>query len=268
MQNKIIILCTGALVFLALIAALAPYVAPYDPVQVNLDTIKQPPGQNHWMGTDKLGRDILSRIIYGGRFSLLIGITATIVSMCIGIVIGLIASYRGGIVDTVLAMVTDIFLAFPSLLLAIGISVLLPPGLISTMAALCLVGWASFARLFRGMTLSLKECVFVDAGRAVGCSSGRILFSHILPHCLPIALVAGSLKIGGFILAESALSFLGLGVQPPTPTWGAMISLNRSYLPTAPWMVMFPGLAIAITVILFNVLGDAIRDAVDPRLKL
>jgi peptide/nickel transport system permease protein len=192
----------------------------------------------------------------------------TVVSLCLGLGAGLIGGYFGGKTDTALTILTDLFLAFPSLLLAIGISVLMPPGLLSVIVALCVVGWASFARLFRGIVYSVKEKDFVDAARSVGCSSGRIIFFHILPHCLPVALIAASLKVGSFILAESALSFLGLGIQPPEPTLGAMVSLNRNYLPAAPWMVLFPGATIALIVFLCNLVGDGLRDFLDPSLKV
>jgi len=257
-------ICIGILVLAALAA---PLISPCDPLQIDLAHIKEPPGAAHWMGTDRLGRDVLSRVIYGARFSLIISMIATLVSLGLGMLAGLVAGYAGGRIESLADMVIDLFLAFPSLLLAVGISVLMTPGLVSTVIALCLVGWAPFARLFKGMILSLKESSFVEASRAIGCSAPRILFYHLLPHCLPVAIVAASLKVGGFMLSESALSFLGLGVQPPIPTWGNMISLSRSYLPYAPWMVLFPGLAIAVTVTLFNILGDAVRDAVDPKLK-
>jgi peptide/nickel transport system permease protein len=250
------------------IALCAPLVAPYDPVAIDLDCIKQPPGYPHVFGTDTLGRDILSRVIHGSRISLLIGLSATVLSLGLGLCAGLASGYFGGRVDTALTVIIDLFLAFPSLLLAIAISVLLPPGLLSTVCALCIAGWASFARLFRGMVLSFKENLFVEAARAIGCSHGRIVFVHLLPHCIPLALVAASLKVGSFILAEAALSFLGLGVQPPTPAWGSMISLYRSYLPSAPWMVLFPGGAIAVTVVLFNCIGDMLRDKLDPRMRV
>jgi len=258
----------AGIALLLCVALFAPLVSPYDPVAIDLENIKQPPCYPHVFGTDTLGRDILSRIIHGSRISLLIGLSATVLSLCLGLCAGLISGYFGGRVDTALTVVIDLFLAFPSLLLAIAISVLLPPGLISTVCALCIAGWASFARLFRGMVLSFKEQVFVEAAHAIGCSHVRIVFAHILPHCIPLALVAASLKVGSFILSEAALSFLGLGVQPPTPTWGSMISLYRSYLPSAPWMVLFPGVTIACTVFLFNILGDMLRDMLDPRLRV
>jgi peptide/nickel transport system permease protein len=202
-RKKIFIFLGGCILVLLLVALLAPLIVPYDPLVVDLDHCKEPPGLEHWLGTDRIGRDVLSRIIWGTRISLFIGITTTALSLGLGICVGLIAGYLGGKVDTFFTMLIDLFLAFPSLLLAIGISVLLPPGLLSVMIALCLVGWASFARLFRGMVLAIKERTFVDAARVTGCSTVRILFSHILPHCLPLALIAASIKIGGFIHGEA-----------------------------------------------------------------
>jgi peptide/nickel transport system permease protein len=256
------------LILLVLTAVAGPYLSPQDPLAMDLDSLKQPPSKTHLFGTDNKGRDILSRIVYGARISLAVGIIASALSLCIGIFFGLIAGYFGGRTDIILSQIFDIFLAFPSLLLAIGISTVMPPGLVSAMLAITLVGWAGFARLVRGLALSLKEQTYVEASRALGARPARILYKHILPNALPLILVAGSLRVGGFILLEAALSFLGLGVQPPTPTWGSMISLNRAYINSAPWMVIFPGLAISITVISFNILGDFLRDKLDPRMQV
>lgn len=256
------------LVLLVLMAVVGPYLVSFTPDAVDLDSLRQPPDKTHFLGTDSKGRDILSRIVSGARISLSVGIIAAALSLCIGIFFGLIAGYFGGKVDAFFSQVFDIFLAFPSLLLAIGISAVMPPGLSSAMLAITLVGWAGFARLVRGITLSLKEQTYVEASQALGATSTRILYRHILPNALPLILVAGSLRVGGFILLEAALSFLGLGVQPPTPTWGSMISLNRAYINSAPWMVIFPGLAISITVISFNILGDFLRDKLDPRMQV
>ena len=256
------------LILLVLTAIVGPYLAPQDPLAMDLDSLKQPPSKAHLLGTDSKGRDIFSRIVYGTRISLAVGIIASALSLCIGIFFGLIAGYFGGRTDIILSQIFDIFLAFPSLLLAIGISAVMPPGLVSAMLAITLVGWAGFARLVRGLALSLKEQTYVEASRALGARPARILYKHILPNALPLILVAGSLRVGGFILLEAALSFLGLGVQPPTPTWGSMISLNRAYINSAPWMVIFPGLAISITVISFNILGDFLRDKLDPRMQV
>ena len=261
------LIAAALLCVLVLTAVFAPLIVPYDPLAVDLDSLKQPPGKAHFMGTDSKGRDILSRVIYGSRISLSIGIVAAFLSLCIGTILGMIAGYFGGKTDAMMSQAFDVILAFPSLLLAIGISAVMPPGLTSAMLAIVLVGWAGFARLVRGITLSLKEQTYVEASRAFGATSIRILFRHILPNALPLLLVASSLRVGGFILIEASLSFLGLGVQPPTPTWGSMISLNRMYINSAPWMVIFPGLAISITVISFNILGDFLRDKLDPRFQ-
>ena len=266
-SNTPALIAVAVLLTLVLTAVVGPLVVPYDPLSMDLDSLRQPPSAVHLLGTDSKGRDILSRLVYGARISLAVGILAASLSMCIGIVLGLIAVYFCGRVDAVLTQMFDIFLAFPSLLPAIGISAVMSPGLTSAMLAITLVGWAGFARLVRGVTLSLKEQTYVEASRALGASSARILYKHILPNALPLILVAGSLRVGGFILLEAALSFLGLGVQPPAPTWGSMISLNRAYINSAPWMVIFPGLAISITVIAFNILGDFLRDWLDPRMQ-
>ncbi len=256
------------LIALVMTAIVGPFLVHYDPLAMDLDSLKLPPGKAHLLGTDSIGRDVLSRVIAGARISLAVGITAAFLSLGIGIFFGLIAGYFGGRTDAVLSQVFDIFLAFPSLILAIGIGAVMPPGLTSAMLAITLVGWAGFARLVRGITLSLKEQTYIEASRALGAAPARILSRHILPNALPLLLVAGSLRVGGFILLEAALSFLGLGVQPPAPTWGSMISLNRAYISSAPWMVIFPGLAISITVISFNILGDFLRDKLDPRMQV
>jgi peptide/nickel transport system permease protein len=266
-SNLPALLAAAVLALLVLTALFGPFLVSHDPLAIDLDNLRQPPDREHLLGTDSIGRDILSRIVHGARLSLAVGISATLLSLAIGVVFGLVAGYFGGRTDLVLSQVFDIFLAFPSLLLAIGISAVMPPGLASAMLAITLVSWAGFARLVRGMTLSLKEQTYIEAFCAIGASTGRVLFRHILPNALPLLLVAGSLRVGGFILLEAALSFLGLGVQPPVPTWGSMISLNRMYINSAPWMVIFPGLAISVTVISFNVLGDYLRDRLDPRFR-
>ncbi|MHB8173635.1 MAG: ABC transporter permease [Nitrospirota bacterium] len=267
-KNKTAFISALIIAGLILMAVLANVVSPYNPLRINLDALRLPPSWQHWMGTDNMGRDVLSRVIFGARVSLSVGIVAAAISMVIGIVIGTVGGYVGGIVDSAMTALTDMVMAFPSLLLAIGITVVLPPGIYTVMLALSLVGWASFARLSRGMVLSMKEQQFVEAARAGGSGPFRIMFRHILPNCLPLIIVAGSLKVGSFILAESALSFLGLGAQPPAPTWGSMISLSRDYILSAPWMVIFPGAAIAVTVLSFNILGDSLRDWLDPKLKI
>ena len=239
---------------------LSPYIVSYDPDSIDLDSLKEPPTIKHFLGTDNKGRDILSRVLYGGRISISIAVLAALISMVTGLLIGLLSGYYGGKLDTFFMALVDLILAFPSLLLAIGVSVIFPPGMYTVMIALSAVGWASFARLIRGQVISLRESTFVEAAKAIGCSNNRILLVHILPQCIPLAFVMTGLKLGGYILAEAGLSFLGLGAQPPTATWGSMISANRVFISSAPWMVLSPGILIAITALSFNVLGDDLRE--------
>ncbi len=248
------------LIVIVLSAVFAPLLTPYDPVKIDLDSIKEPPNIKHPLGTDNKGRDILSRILYGGRFSISIAVIAATISLCLGLTVGLLSGYYGGRVDMLLMMFVDLILSFPSLLLAIGISVIFPPGIFTVIIAIIAVGWASFARLIRGHVLRLNEAVYIDSARVIGCSDRRIILKHILPNCLPLSFVVFGIKLGGYILTESALSFLGLGAQPPMPTWGSMISLNRVYIASAPWMVVFAGGAIVLTTVCFNIVGDALRD--------
>ena len=252
----------GALIIaISILALFSPMLTSHEPEKIDLDSIKQPPGPGHLFGTDNKGRDIFSRVLYGGRISISIAIIAALISMSIGLLIGLCAGYFGGIVDTLVMAIVDLILAFPSLLLAIGVSIIFKsPGTYTVMIAIAFVGWASFARLIRGQVLTLKDAAYIEAARAIGCSRARILFIHLMPQCLPIGLVMAGIKLGGYVLTEASLSFLGLGAQPPMPTWGSMISMNRAYIASEPWMVLFPGLAIAVTTLCFNMLGDALRD--------
>jgi ABC-type dipeptide/oligopeptide/nickel transport system permease subunit len=261
---KIIVSVLLIIIFASLFA---PLISPYNPEEINLDELRQPPGLRHPLGTDNKGRDILSRVLYGGRISLSVAIMAAAISMGIGLLVGLFSGYAGGKTDTAIMLVVDLILAFPSLLLAIGISVILPPGIYTVMIAIASVGWASFARLVRGHVLSSREAPFIEAARAVGCSNGRILFVHLLPQCIPLVIVMMGLKLGGYILTEASLSFLGLGAQPPIPSWGSMVSAHRVFIVSAPWMVIFPGLAIAVTALCFNMLGDTLRDKYGVKIK-
>ncbi len=256
---------SAAVIIMVFIASLfSPVLVPYDPNSIDLDQIKHPPSAQHLLGTDNKGRDILSRTLQGGKISIGISVLAVLISMSAGLTIGLVSGYFGGKTDTVFMSFVDLVLAFPALLLAIGISVLFPPGVLTVVIALSAVGWASFARLIRGNVLSLRESVFLDAAKAIGCSNARVLFIHVLPQCFPLAFAMAGLKLGGYILTEAALSFLGLGVQPPDASWGSMISTGRVFIRSAPWMVFPPGLMIAVTALCFNLLGDALRDKYDP----
>lgn len=262
--TKVII---GMLLLIVLASALAPLMSPYDPEEVNLDELREPPSIRHPFGTDSKGRDILSRICFGGRISLSVAAIAAFLSLGIGLAVGLISGYAGGKIDTAIMVCVDFILAFPSLLLAIGISLVLPPGILTVMIAIASVGWASFARLVRGHVLSLRTLPFIEAARAIGCSRSRILFIHLLPQCIPLGIVMTGLKLGGYILTEASLSFLGLGAQPPTASWGSMISSHRAFIVSAPWMVIFPGAAITVTSLCFNMLGDHLRDRYDVRIR-
>ncbi len=256
------------IISIAIIAAIAflsftsPLLLSYDPNGIDLDSLKNPPTVKHLFGTDQKGRDVLTRVLYGGKLSITIALIAGLLSMGVGLIIGLFSGYIGGKFDTSVMAVVDLVLAFPSLLLAIGISIILPQsmGSLTVMIAITAVGWASFARLIRGHVLSVREAPFIDAAKAIGASRTRVIFVHIMPQCIPLSLVMMGLKIGGFIITEASLSFLGLGAQPPTASWGSMISAGRDYLITAPWIVVFPGLAIAVTALCFNIFGDALSE--------
>jgi len=248
------------LVAITLVSFLAPAVSSYDPNGIDLMSLKEPPDIHHPLGTDQKGRDVLTRILYGGRISISISFIAAFFSMGIGLIIGIFSGYFGGKIDAGIMAFVDMILAFPSLLLAIGISILFPAGIYTVIIAIVAVGWASFARLIRSHVLSIKESTFIEAAKTIGCSNMRILFRHLMPQCIPLMLVMTGLRIGGFLLTESSLSFLGLGAQPPTATWGSMISMNRAYISSAPWMVIFPGLMIAATALCFNILGDSLRE--------
>lgn len=244
------------LIVIVIMSTGCPLFLDYLPVEINLDSIKEPPSWSHPFGTDSKGRDVLSRVLYGGRVSLAVCLLAGVLSLFVGFTVGLIAGFYGGFIDMLLMGLVDFLLSFPTLLLAIGISLVLPPGFITVVVAITAVGWVAFARVIRSHVLKAREMEFVEAAKALGCSNFRIIIKHILPECLPIAIVLLGLKLSGFILTEAALSFLGLGVLPPTPSWGSMISENRAYLLSEPWMVIFPGLFIAATALCFNLIGD------------
>ncbi|AEH44004.1 binding-protein-dependent transport systems inner membrane component [Thermodesulfatator indicus DSM 15286] len=257
----------GGLVVLLLIivAVFAPYLAPYDPLAINVEAVLSPPSFAHPCGTDLLGRDVLSRLVYGARVSLEVGVIAVGISLAIGVVLGALAGYYGGFVDNIISRFIDIMLCFPSIFLILAVIAYLEPSIVNIMIVIGLTSWMGVARLVRAEFLSLKEREFVLAEKALGANNWRIIFFHILPNALPPILVSATLGVGSAILVESALSFLGLGVQPPMPSWGNMLTEGKETLDIAWWLSVFPGMAILITVLAFNLLGEAIQEATDPR---
>ncbi len=248
-----------------LLAALAPWAAPYDPLEQDLYNRLSPPSMTHPFGTDDFGRDILSRVIYGTRISLRIGVAAVMIALVAGTVIGIVAGYYGGALDQVLMRLMDLMLAFPSILLAIGIVAILGPGLDNAMIAIGVVAIPQYSRLIRASTLTVREADYVQALRALGAKDLRILMTAVLPNCLAPLIVQSTLSLATAILDAAGLSFLGLGAQPPMPEWGAMLSGGRELILSAPWVLTYPGVAIFVTVLAFNLLGDGLRDAFDPK---
>jgi peptide/nickel transport system permease protein len=247
-------------------AALAgPLIVPYDASAQQLPLRLEGPSAAHWFGLDELGRDILARILSGARISLLVGLVVVSISASLGILLGSVAGYFGGWVDDVISRTMDVLLAFPGILLAIAMVAVLGPSLTNVVLALSVIGWVSYARLVRGQVLRARELEFVQAARALGARTWRVLLRHVIPTALPAVLVQATLGMAGAIIAEASLSFLGLGVQPPTPSWGTMLNGGRAHLLDAPHLTIFPGLAIALLVLGFNFLGDGLRDALDPR---
>jgi len=258
----------GFVIFgIILVAALsAGYISPAPPDRINLDAALERPSIHHPFGTDPFGRDVLARIVHGSRISLGVGFLARTISLLIGLFLGSLAGYFGGRLDSVLMRLADITFAYPTLLLLIAIVAVVSPGMVSLFVTLGVVGWASVARLVRAQVLSVKDREFVQAARASGAGHSVILLRHILPQCLAPVLVVYTLGLGMTIMAESSLSFLGLGVQPPAPSWGGMISSGIAFMRTAPWLTFFPGLFLTLTVCSLNFIGDCLRDALNPRL--
>ena len=257
----------GVAILLVLIVAAiaAPALAPFDPLKQNLRQALAPPGAEHLLGTDEFGRDILSRILYGARISLRVGVMVVALSGTIGVVLGMVAGYYEGQIDAVISRALDVLLAFPSLLLAIAIITVLGPSLINALFAIAIAQVPRYARVTRGVTLAQKQRDYVDAARALGGSSPRIMFGHLLPNVIAPVVVLASLGVATAILTTASLSFLGLGAQPPEPEWGAMLSTGRSYMRQAWWITLFPGLAIMVTVLAINLFGDGLRDILDPK---
>lgn len=266
-KNKAAIISLIAIVIISLIAIFAPLVAPYDPYAQDLSRICEKPSAQYWCGTDSLGRDVLSRIIYGARISLMVGVVCEAICVPIGVILGGMAGYFGGKVDMVISRLIEIFASFPFILFAVAVMFILGPGVMNVFIAIGVIGWTGLARMIRGQIMQLKEKEFVEAARASGASGMKIIFRHLIPNCLSTIIVVITLDIPGDIMLESTLSFIGLGVQPPEPSWGSMISEARKFMRQNPWFSVFPGIAIMIIVLAFNTLGDGVRDALDPKLK-
>lgn len=261
----------GAMIGLAMIAVFvvlavfAPLIAPYDPIATSWSLVRKPPSALHWFGTDDLGRDVLSRVMYGARASLLAGAISVCIALTVGVPIGLLSGYRGGFVDALISRITDAMLACPFLILAIALAAFLGPSLSDAMIAIGVSATPIFVRLTRGEVLNVKAEEYVEAARSVGDSDLQIAVKHILPNIMPALLVQATLSIAAAIIAEAALSFLGLGQQPPNPSWGSMLNAAQRFLTNAPWMAIWPGLAIFLVVLSLNLVGDGLRDALDPQ---
>jgi peptide/nickel transport system permease protein len=259
---------TGALAVgtILLVALLAPFITPYEPTDIDLENILSPPSAKHVLGTDDLGRDILSRMMWGSRISLSVGFVAMGIAVSIGIIIGSLAGFYGGKIDNVLMRLVDVMLTFPTFFLILAVIAILEPSIYTIMVVIGVTGWMDVARLVRAEFLTLKERDFVLAARASGAGNLRLIFRHVLPNSLAPVFVAATFGVAGAILAEAALSFLGLGVQPPNPSWGNILTLGKNNIEIAWWLSLFPGLAILVTVLSYNLVGEGLRDALDPRL--
>lgn len=266
-QNKLAVISAGVLVLFLLGAILAPVLTPYSPTVGDTAHRLAAPSADHLLGTDEMGRDVLTRLLYGSRISLAVGVIPTLISLLLGIVLGVTAGFLGGKADYLIMRLADVMLAFPSLLLAMVIMYTLGDGVVNIFLALSLVGWASVARVVRSETISLKESEYVEAARSMGVRPVRIMLRHILPNCLPSLIVLFTLNIPSAILSESSLSFLGIGIQLPNSSWGLMVNMGRQFLYNAPWISLAPSAAIMLVVLACNFLGDGLRDVLDPHLK-
>ena len=264
-NNGLAMVGLGIILLLLLVAAFAPWLAPFDPAAQDLRLRLQPPSLAHWLGTDELGRDILSRIIHGARITLYIVGLVVVIAAPIGLLVGTVAGYFGGWVDTVLMRITDVFLAFPRLILALAFVAALGPGIDNAIIAISITAWPAYARIARAETLTLRGADFIQAVRIQGAGPLRIVARHIMPLCLPSVIVRVTLDMAGIILTAAGLGFLGLGAQPPSPEWGAMISTGRAYLLDQWWVATTPGIAICLVSLGFNLLGDGLRDLLDPK---
>jgi peptide/nickel transport system permease protein len=266
-RNRLAVFGFIVLVILCILSILTPWIAPHDPAAIDLFNIQAPPSPEHWMGTDDLGRDTLTRLLYGSRVTLLVALSATTIGVLVGVVLGGISGYYGGFVDTLIMRFIDVMLSFPTLFLLIILSAYVKATIPGIVAIIGFTSWMGIARLVRGELLSLKEKEFVEASHAVGAKDGRIIFRHLIPNAMGPVIVAGTLNIGYAILYESSLSFLGVGIQPPAASWGNMLTNAQSYVVNAPWLAFWPGIFIFVTVLCFNFVGDGLRDALDPKLK-
>jgi len=266
-KNHLAVAGSVVVVLLFALSILAPWIAPYDPTAIDLKNILQPPSAAHWFGTDQLGRDVLSRMIWGAQISLKVGFVSTGIAILIGTILGAVAGYYGRWVDAVIMRFVDIMLCFPTFFLILAVIAFLEPSIWNIMIIIGATGWMGITRLVRADFISLKERDFVQAARVIGASDARIIFIHVLPNCMASVLVAATLGVAGAILTESALSFLGIGVQPPTPSWGNILTAGKDNIDIAWWLSLYPGLAILATVLGYNMLGEGIRDSLDPRLR-
>ena len=257
----------AVVLFFVIVALLAPILAPQDPLAAGFSTVRKAPSVAHWFGTDEIGRDVASRVIFGARASLMAGVISVLISLSVGVPIGLLAGYAGGKTDALISRMTDAMLACPFLILAIALAAFLGPSLTNAMIAIGISATPVFVRLSRGQTLAVKAEDFILAARAIGNSPFRIAVRHVLPNIVPPLIVQATLAIAAAVIAEASLSFLGLGQQPPAPSWGSMLNTAKNYLEQAPWMAVWPGLSIFLLVLAFNLVGDGIRDALDPRAR-
>lgn len=264
-RNRIAMAGLAVVLFFILLAVFAPWIAPHDPLAAGWSTIRKAPSAAHWFGTDDLGRDVLSRVVWGTRASLMAGVVSVAISLLLGVVIGMVAGFFGGWIDALISRITDAFLACPFLILAIALAAFLGPSLTNAMIAIGVSAAPIFVRLTRAQVINVKVEDYIEAARAVGCSPLRIAVSHILPNITAPVIVQSTLAIAAAVIAEASLSFLGLGQQPPAPSWGSMLNTAKNFMDNAPWMAIWPGLAIFVLVLAFNLLGDGLRDALDPR---
>jgi peptide/nickel transport system permease protein len=267
MQNKLAVAGSVVVLLLFAVSLFAPWLAPCDPNAIDLKNVLAPPAAGHLFGTDPLGRDVLSRMIWGAGISLKVGFVATGIAILIGTILGALAGYYGGVADAIIMRFVDIMLCFPTFFLILAVIAILEPSIWNIMIVIGLTGWMGVTRLVRADFIALKERDFVQAARAIGAGDCRIIFLHILPNAMASVLVTATLGVAGAILTESALSFLGIGVQPPTPSWGNILTAGKDNIDIAWWLSLYPGLAILITVLGYNLLGEGIRDALDPRLR-